>query len=244
MRRNTGMNLNGSLKNPVLLYNLIRQDVRDTLDGQVIIAEDVHYKDSLIVKAGTFLDEKTIYRLINLGIKRVNILLFDDYKKTDLENISILQFKKQYLNNQKCIIADKDVYQINELISVVAASHIIETNIFAVNNSIPIRKLIEDKQPKYIFIDLNLYPNHGLKVIKEIKRFTNAHIFLTALVDQTKVELVNKLKKEVDLQNAKLLLKPVSPTELRLILLDTVTNKDIKKFLLLRKYYKNKSKTA
>lgn len=244
------MTTSGHLKNPVLLYNLLRHDIREAVDRQVILMEDLYYRGVLIVRAGSFLDEETIYKLINFGFKRVNILLPDkkDNRKTKEistgEELSILELKKKYLAQQKCIIADKDGQQINDLISIVKASYIKESNIFAVNNSIPIKNMLEEKQPKYVFIDLNLYPNHGLKVIKEIKKFTNAKIFLTAMVDQSKTALVNKLRNEVESNNASLVLKPISSTEIRYLLFDSISNKDLRRFLAIRRYLKEKFKIA
>ncbi|MEW5821498.1 MAG: hypothetical protein AB1782_15000 [Cyanobacteriota bacterium] len=240
------MSTSGSLKNPVPLYNLLRKDVRDTVDGQVILSEDLYYRGVLILKTGTFLDDETIYRLLNFGFKKVNIILPDsnESKIPGFENVSILQLKKQYLKGQKCLVADKDGKQINELISMICASYIKETNIYAVNNSIPIKKLIDERHPKFVFIDLNLYPNHGLKVIKEVRNHTNAHLFLTALVDQSKTNLIDKLKSEVALYNTTLLLKPISSIHLRHLILESVTNKEIRKFLTLRRYLKDKFKIA
>jgi len=239
------MNLVDSLKNPVPLYNLLRKDVREALDKQVILTENLYYRDVLIIKSGAFLDETLIFKLLNFGFKRVNILLPDSKSVPgDFENVSILQLKKQLLKQEKCLIADKNAYHINELISVLTASYINENNILAVNNSMPVKKMILEKQPKLVFIDLNLYPKHGLKVIKEISKHSIGKVFLTALVDGSKVELINKLKSEVDACEAQLLLKPISASNLRNILLDCISNNDVKKYLARLNSQKKRSQSA
>lgn len=239
------MATSGLFKNPMPLYNLLRKDVREAMDMQVILTEDLYYRGVLIVKAGSFLDEEMLYKLLNFGFKRVNILLPDDKELgSKPQKLSLLQLKKQYLAAQKCIIADKDGHFINQLVSMVKASYIKEENILAFNNSIPIKKSIEEHQPRYIFIDLNLYPHHGLKVIKDIRSYSNAHIFLTALIDKSKMHLCEKLRTEVQNYNATLLLKPVSSVQLRMLLLDSVSSKDVRKYLTLKKYLKNRFKTA
>lgn len=239
------MNLRDSLKNPVPLYNLLRKDVREALEEQIILTENLYYRDVLIIKSGAFLDETLIYKLLNFGFKKVSIVLPEAKPQTtDFENLSILQLKKQLLKTQKCLIADKNAYHINELIAVLTASYINEDNIIAVNNSLPVKKLILEKQPKFVFIDLNLYPKHGLKVIKEISKHATGHVFLTALADESKVELINKLKLEVATCNAQLLLKPIVPVPLRTILLDCVTNSDVKKYLAKKNSSKKRSQPA
>jgi ActR/RegA family two-component response regulator len=239
------MATSGLPKNPVPLYNLLRQDVRMALDEQIILAEDLYFRDVLIIKAGSYLDDQTIYRLLNFGVKRVNLLLPEDKpKKQIFENLSIVQLKKEYLRQQKCIIADKDGHYLNELINTLTVSYVKDTNIYAVNNSIPLKNLIEDKHPRFIFVDLNLYPNHGLKVIKEIKKHTTANLFLTALVDQSKIELVEKLRNEVELMGATLLFKPVKSAQLRVVLMNTVSNQDVSKFLSARRYQKKAIRSA
>jgi hypothetical protein len=235
----------GLPKNPVPLYNLLRQDVKQALEDSIILSEDLYYKDTLLIKAGSFLDDQTIYRLLNFGIKRVKVLLPENKtKKTPFENLSIIQLKKEYLKEQKCIVADRDIHFINELISGLKSSYIEEANIFAVNNSIPVKKLIQDKNPKYIFVDLNLYPDHGLKLIKTLKDISYANVYLTAMIDQSKSNLFDKLKHEVEANKATLLLKPVKTAQLRLILLNSVSNRDVSRFLALKKYSKKKFKSA
>lgn len=239
------MATSGLFKNPILLYNLLRKDIRDAMDKQVILTEDLYYRGVLIVKAGSFLDEETIYKLLNFGFKRVNVLLPDDKELGSLpQKLSLAQLKKQYLAGQKCVIADKDGHFINQLVSMVKASYLKEENILAFNNSIPLKNAIEEHQPKYIFIDLNLYPHHGLKVIKDIRNYSNAHIFLTALVDKSKIYLCHKLRNEVQTYNATLLLKPVSSVQLRMLLMDSVSSKDVRNYLTLKRYLKDKFKSA
>lgn len=239
------MKTSGSFKNPMPLYNLLRQDIRQALNNTIILAEDLYFRDVLIIKAGSFLDEETIFRLLNFGLKKARVVLPEskEKKKPVIENMSILQLKKQYLGQQKCLVADKDGYFINEIINGLKSSYIKEENIYAVNNSIPIKNIIEDKNPGYLFIDLNLYPSHGLQIIKDIRRSTLANIFLTALVDENKTTLMKKLAKEVDSLNSTLILKPVSAVELRVQLLNTVTNDHIK-YYVSQKRIKNKFKIA
>lgn len=239
------MKTSGSFKNPMPLYNLLRQDIRQALGDNIILSEDLYFRGVLIIKAGSFLDDETIFRLLNFGFKKASILLPEakDKNQPVIQNMSLLQLKKQYLATQKCLVADKDGYFINEIINALKASYVKEEHVYAVNNSIPIKKILEDKNPNYIFIDLNLYPSHGLKIIKEIRRTTAAHIFLTALVDENKTALMNKLIHEVDSLNATMLLKPISAIELRVHLLNTVTNNHIKHFVS-QKRIKNKFKIA
>jgi ActR/RegA family two-component response regulator len=235
----------GLIKNPVTLYNLLRKDVREALDEQIILSEDLYFKDTLIIKAGSFLDDQTIYRLLNFGVKRVKILLPESKPgKTPFESLSILQLKKEYLKGQKCLIADRDINHINELIAVISASYIKDKNIIAVNNSMPVKGIIEEKQPKFIFVDLNLYPQHGLKIIKDIKKITAGNVFLTAMVDQSKTALVEKLQHEVEMNNATLLFKPVAVAQLRLLLLNSISNKEVSRYLSLKKLLSKKIKTA
>lgn len=240
------MSRNGLLKNPVRLYNLLRNDIRTALDEQVILNEDLYYKDTLIIKAGSYLDDQVIYRLLNFGIKSVNIQLPENNTgKPVIKTNTFGDIKKLFLKQQKCIVADKDAYYINQLISALKSSHITESNILAVNNTIPIKKLIEDNCPKFVFIDLNLYPDNGLKVIKEINKLSlNTNIYLTALINHSKTALVDKLNKEVEKSNASLIYKPVSPSQIKLLVMNSISQKDIKNFMTIKRLQQNRIKSA
>lgn len=108
---------NNSIKNPIDLLELKSERFSDDSEYNMVLKEDVWKQGILILRSGKYLTGEIIDKLINFGIREVNVHLDDNEFQED-ENQAIEELKRNYIKSQNILIIDSKYKNIIFLASI------------------------------------------------------------------------------------------------------------------------------
>ena len=194
---------NKSIKNYVDLIWLKAGKMLENEHLSIILDDDIWENDMLIVKSGRYLTEKLINKLLNFGIKKVNVNFEDtesneNYKKN--ENILINKFIK----TQNVLVIENNFLNTGWLVKNLLTSNFNKNNIFVTSAYNSINKYFRSKKINFIFISCALYEKCQ-KCVDKYSLLKDTHVFVIMEKDDSARKIKNNYNSDI-----RFLIKPLS----------------------------------
>jgi len=186
-----------------------------------LLQEDIWGNDTLLLKSGTYLTEDIITRLLNFGIKKVNVAI---ERVEDIENINGEEFLedtqeysiksiKNFMNTQSILIVEKNLINASLLLRQLINSGFREGNIFVTKEPSSINGYFRAKQISFLFIENELYETCQ-KCVEKYSLLRNTHVFILGSVREFSRD--KKEGQREGISRIKFLLKPSSSIDEKL----------------------------
>jgi hypothetical protein len=151
-----------------------------------VLKDDIWDKGALLIKSGTYLTERIIRKLLNFGVKRVNISYEESSLSTEIDlesHVNSIQFYnyslKQFISSQSVLIVEKSLINASLLVRELIDMGFKDGNIFVTKEPSYINSYFRAKQINFLFIDKELHEK-CTKCVEKYSYLRNTHVFLMA----------------------------------------------------------------
>ena len=165
-----------SLKKSMELIKLKTDKLIDGKEGGFFLKDDVWGKETLILRSGMYLTEEIITKLMNFGVKKVNVD-FDDLIVEEPDKEEQQKLLKHFTATQSVLIVEKNLINASTLVRQLVSNGFKEGNIFVTNNPNTINRYFRAKQINFLFIDEELYEICE-KCVEKYSLLRNTHTFI------------------------------------------------------------------
>jgi len=170
-----------SLKESVDLIKMKTDKLVEGKECGFLLKDDVWGRGTLILKSGVYLTEAIINKLLNFGVKKVNVDL-DDLISEETNNEEQNKLMKQFIRTQSVLIVEKNLINASLLVKQLIDNGFKEGNIFVTKTPATINSYFRAKQINFLFIEADLYENCAKCVEKySLLRNTHTYIMVNAL---------------------------------------------------------------
>ncbi|MFW5795228.1 MAG: hypothetical protein ACOCV1_07060, partial [Bacillota bacterium] len=145
----------------------------------VVLSNDVWENNALLIKSGGYLTEDLINRLLNFGVKKVNVNFV--YKN------QINSLNQDFIKNQQVIILEDNFFNIAWLKRNLIKMGFNHENILVTVNYHSLNKYFKDKKINFIFIGQSLYEKSA-RCINKYSMLKTTHSFV--LIEKEKTDAI------------------------------------------------------
>lgn len=175
----------------------------------IMLNDDIWEDGTLLVKSGKYLTDSLLSKLINFGVKKVNVNFVEkEAEMILLEQEAVKNFEPEYVSNnfvktQNVLIIENNLINASWIVRSLIDIGFSEGNIFVTANYNSINKYFKVKKINFMFIGLSLYEKCS-KSFNKYSLLKNTHSF--ALIE--KGDTVRKIKNNYAC-DVKFLMKPL-----------------------------------
>ncbi len=169
----------------------------------IILNDDVWDKGTLIVKSGGYLTEELINKLINFGIKKVNVNFVEQSEEKPSESAIYRPVLKDFVKNQNVLIVDKNVLNTAWFVRNLVDMGFNQGNVFVTSDINSINQYFRAMSIDFLFVGFSLYENCP-KCVNKYSMLKSTQVFV---IMESKDSL-RKMKTDYS-SNIKFLRKPL-----------------------------------
>jgi len=209
-----------SMNNYVDLIRLKAEKILQNKDFGITLNDDIWEQSTLLVKSGGYLTEDLINKLLNFGIKKVQV---NFVKKEEEQTLEEQDFLGDFVKTQNALILENNLLNASGLVKKLVDMGFNKSNIFITANHNSINKYFRAKKINFVFTGLPFYKKCARCVNKySLLRNTHAFVLIERHDSMRKVE--NNYASDV-----KFLRKPVNFKFLK-ILINKALNYNLQDF--------------
>ena len=186
-----------STSNYVDLVKLKAEKLFQNKNLGIFLNDDIWENSTLLVKGGRYLTEDLINKLLNFGVKQVDV---DFIEKND-GNRKIIN---DFINNQNVLIIENNLLEASWLVRNLVDIGFKEGNIFVTADYNSINRYFRIKKINFIFTGFSLYEK-CLKCVNKYSMLKNTHAFVT----MEKKDSLRKIERDYN-SDVKFLRKPLN----------------------------------
>lgn len=211
------MSETGSLQESVELIKMKTDKLIEGKECGFLLKDDIWGRGTLILKSGVYLTEEIISKLLNFGVKKVNID-FDDLiiEETTIEEQNKLM--KQFIRTQSVLIVEKNLINASLLVRQLIDNGFKEGNIFVTKKPATINSYFRAKQINFLFIEGDLYDSCA-KCVEKYTLLKNTHTYI--MVNALNITEFTEFKK-AGISRVKFLLKSYIEEKTNNLILDAL----------------------
>lgn len=168
--------------NSINLLNINTDKVFRNKNLDLILNDDIWEKDILLIKKGKYLSEELIKKLINFGIREVNVNIAQKNVEghetvlcqEDIENNKEL---KEFIQDQKALIVENNNFNKAWVSTKMIGMGFRKENLYITCSANSINQYFRSQKINFIFIGYSLYKN-CIKCINKYSLLRNTHVFV------------------------------------------------------------------
>ncbi len=191
---------NKSQGNYVNLLKLKADKIFQNKNLNVVLNDDIWGEDTLLLRSGRYLNEDLINKLLNFGIKNINVNFVE--KNEDVKEQEFVV--NEFIKNQNVLIVEKNILNTAWFVRNLIDIGFSEGNILITGDYNFINQYFRVKKINFIFIGLPLYEK-CIKCINKYSLLRHTHAFVIMESRDSLRKIENNYSSEV-----KFLRKPLS----------------------------------
>lgn len=160
--------------NYIDLLDLKTEKLLQNRNVNIILQDDVWDKDILLLRGGKYLTESLINKLINFGIKRINVDVIDK----NIEELTTANSLKEFTANQCALIVENNMINASWLVRHLVDVGFEPKNIFITADYNAINQYFRVKKINFIFTSFDIYEKCK-KCVDKYSHLRDVHAFVT-----------------------------------------------------------------
>jgi|GEM_PF-2301141 len=146
--------INRPRNNYVDLVRLKADKIFQNRKLNMVLNDDIWGRNTLLVKSGGYLTEDLINKLLNFGIKSVNVNFVENNDENESAQDPIIS---QFIENQYVLIIEENLLNTAWLVRNLVDAGFSEKNIFITADYNSINRYFKIKKVNFIFVGMSLY---------------------------------------------------------------------------------------